>query len=422
VVQDIGERLREPSPDWFPLEKLRQAKGHSPQRGHQADLASGLAGIALLHTYMHQAWRRAGDAESALDLLNEALEIAGQQRMLPDLFGGYAGVAWAATHIHDRLAPAEEDPVSSVDDLLVEILSQKPWRGSYDLVMGLVGIGVHALERHPRPAASTCLELVISHLEAAAEHRPGGLTWLTPPAQLTAEERLQAPNGYYNLGVAHGVPGVIGLLGAAYAAGVAKGRALSLVEGAVSWLLMQKPLQRYEDVLPYWITSENKQGKKARLGWCYGAPGIAASLLYAARCVGRENWEQEATRLALAAAKVPLQKSRIVDAGLCHGSAGLAHLLNRMYQATGEERLAAAARFWFEHTLSLRRHGEGITGFLTCLPAVNADDPYVPDSSLLMGAAGIGLALLASITNVEPEWDRILLVASPPESNPGMRG
>jgi class I lanthipeptide synthase len=33
---------------------------------------------------------------------------------------------------------------------------------------------------------------------------------------------------------------------------------------------------------------------------------------------------------------------------------------------------------------------------------------------LLTGAAGVGLALLAAATPVEPSWDRMLLVALPP--------
>jgi hypothetical protein len=34
------------------------------------------------------------------------------------------------------------------------------------------------------------------------------------------------------------------------------------------------------------------------------------------------------------------------------------------------------------------------------------------DGGFLMGAAGIGLALLAAATSVEPEWDRLLLLSS----------
>jgi hypothetical protein len=35
------------------------------------------------------------------------------------------------------------------------------------------------------------------------------------------------------------------------------------------------------------------------------------------------------------------------------------------------------------------------------------------ETGFLTGAAGIGLALLAALTPVEPEWDRVLLLSFP---------
>ena len=49
---------------------------------------------------------------------------------------------------------------------------------------------------------------------------PDGITWRTDPAWLPDETRQKFPRGYYNTGLAHGVPGVIALLGLACAAGV----------------------------------------------------------------------------------------------------------------------------------------------------------------------------------------------------------
>jgi hypothetical protein len=97
-----------------------------------------------------------------------------------------------------------------------------------------------------------------------------------------------------------------------------------------------------------------------------------------------------------------------VDAGLCHGSAGLAHLFNRMYQMTAEPTLADAARFWIERTLEL------------CSAAAPGRDTALSDSAgsawkgpgLLEGAAGIALALEAACTTTEPIWDQMLLVST----------
>jgi hypothetical protein len=103
-----------------------------------------------------------------------------------------------------------------------------------------------------------------------------------------------------------------------------------------------------------------------------------------------------------------------VDAGLCHGAAGLGHLFNRLFQATGEPVLAEAARFWLEQALALRRPGRGFGGYEARIRGGDGAPTWVAEPGLLTGAAGIALALLAATAPVEPAWDRFLLVAVPP--------
>src|SRR4029450_12216233 len=96
----------------------------------------------------------------------------------------------------------------------------------------------------------------------------------------------------------------------------------------------------------------------ARSAWCYGDPGIAAALLLAARGVGDAGWEQTAVALACRAAERPASDTGVVNANFCHGAAGLAHLYNRMYQATGEPTLGRAALYWLARPRRVyrRRH------------------------------------------------------------------
>jgi lantibiotic biosynthesis protein len=72
--------------------------------------------------------------------------------------------------------------------------------------------------------------------------------------------------------------------------------------------------------------------------------------------------------------------------------------------------------------LRLRRPGELYAGFPSWgpLPGWNRDDPsstrmgWVPDPGFLTGIAGIGLALLAATTPIDPLWDRLLAVSARP--------
>jgi hypothetical protein len=219
------------------------------------------------------------------------------------------------------------------------------------------------------------------------------------------ETRAEYPRGYYNAGLAHGIPGVIGLLGRVCDAGVARDKARSLLDGAVRWLLDQDGPESF----PYWV-APGAAGDTARLAWCYGDPGVAAALLGAARHVDEPAWESAALAIARRAAELPYEESGVKDAGLCHGSAGLAHLFNRMFHATGEPWLAEAARFWFEQTLAMRRPGHGIGGYEAWEPG----GARTADRGLLTGATGIALALVAATTDIEPLWDHMLLVSIPP--------
>jgi hypothetical protein len=181
----------------------------------------------------------------------------------------------------------------------------------------------------------------------------------------------------------------------------------------VRWLLAQQEPGGF----PALVATEAAE-KPARLAWCYGDPGVAA-LLGAARCAAEPAWECEALAIARRAAQRPPEQSGVVDAGLYHGAAGLGHLFNRLFQATGEPWLAEAARSWFARTLAMRWPGRGIGGYAARQLGSDGVPTWVADPGLLTGAAGIALALLAALTAVEPAWDRMLLVAIPTALHPG---
>jgi hypothetical protein len=291
-------------------------------------------------------------------------------------------------------------------------LRQSPWKRDYDLISGLVGYGVYALERLPRPGAKECLDLVLARLSESAERRGAGITWFTPSEQLSPEALGMCPDGYYNLGVSHGVPGIVALLGEVQAAGFGGGEVHELLDGAMAWLLDQKLPPESLSIFPYHV-AVGVEPRSSRLAWCYGDLGIAAALLGTARRRSEPRWEREALDLGRHAAAWPLDQAGIKDAGLCHGAAGVAHLFNRLYQASGDPLLAGAARDWFERALAMRRSGEGIAGFLSWDAGERDEMGWQSDPGFLLGAAGIALALLAATTPVEPAWDRVLLASVP---------
>jgi lantibiotic modifying enzyme len=216
----------------------------------------------------------------------------------------------------------------------------------------------------------------------------------------------------YNLGVAHGCPGIISFLGQVCAAGISEHESRELLEGSVRWLLARR-VSEDSDEFPASIVIRQDDLPSKPVSWCYGNPGIAAALLVAARAVGEESWEHEARDMALKCAGKRDPESRVLEACLCHGSAGNGHLFNRLYQATGEPRLRDAAVFWFAHALELRRPGTGLAGFVS-KEYLEGKLFWQGQPGFLNGISGIGLALLAATTDVTPSWDRLLLADLPP--------
>jgi hypothetical protein len=426
AVEAIVEAFaRAPSPE---------APGEGAWAGERlASLSAGAPGPALLFGYL----ARGGSAQAgryeelAAAYLEAAVSTMAAVPMRVGLFSGFTGVAWAAEHL-DRLLghrghpdhlghPGHEaergepspDEHDEVDDALLEKLAHAPWRGHFDLVTGLAGIGVYALERLPRRAAARCLEAVVEQLGEVAVSTREGITWPTRPELLPDHHRRQEPLGYCNLGVAHGVPGVVSLLADACRVEACAGRARHLLAGAVRWLLAQARPDQPGSWFGKW-TSPRTGYLPARLAWCYGDPGVAATLLYAARGAGEAGWESAAVEIARHAARAEPELSGVADAALCHGAVGLAHLFNRVHQATGDETFADAARLWYGRGLDMRQPGEGIGGFCSWGAAQSPEARWPGDPGLLTGAAGIGLGLYAAISPLEPGWDRLLRLAIPP--------
>jgi lantibiotic biosynthesis protein len=394
-----------------------QARRLRPDWPHRhASVMIGASGMALLYAYLARVMPESGANLTAASLLEEAFDLVASEPMDASLFHGFTGVGWTVAHLrHQLFDPADDDPAEAVDEALLELLNRPTWEGSFDLTRGLTGMGLYALERLPHPAAAAILTRVVDHLDAIAEQSSQGITWFTPPGILPGSHKPMFPKGYYDLGVAHGVPGVVAFLGSACAKGSGDAKARRLLDGAVAWLLAHRQPEGRSTAFHGFVGPDGTAAP-ARSAWCYGDPGLSAVLLGAARAVGDPTWEQEAVAVARLAARRPLKETEAENPGFCHGTAGLGHIFNRLYQATGDPVLGQAAREWFERTLAMRRPGRGIGGYPAWWAGQPGEVTTDEDPSLLTGAAGIALCLLAATSSVAPTWDRFFLTAIPPRA------
>ncbi|MEK7314970.1 MAG: lanthionine synthetase C family protein [Candidatus Eisenbacteria bacterium] len=380
-------------------------------------LAGGNAGMAIFYDELfcrlaqpEFKLRRDQHLDAAIDGLAESDAVR------PNLYGGFTGVGWAvsllsAAGMGQEGGFSEDDAHEELEDALLKALESIPTPAEYDLINGPVGWGLYALGRWPHPRAVRALELIVDFLESRAEYAAGGVRWLTAPEFLPQWQRENAPNGYYNLGISHGVPGICVLLAQTIVRGIRPGVSARLLEGAVTWILAQRIEVASGLSFPSSIIT-GRPSSPSRLAWCYGDLSVASAILVASQVSGNKSWCDKAISIAGCAAALPLEGSGAVDAGLCHGTSGIAHLFNRFYQATGDAPFRVAARNWFRATLKMRQHGIGPGGYaawrMEPRPGWNASP------GLLEGSAGIALALMAATGTREPVWDRFLMVSPVP--------
>jgi lantibiotic biosynthesis protein len=386
--------------------------------------SEGVPAVALLFAYLALERGRDEWLEATSIWLDRAVDVtSGLDEPRPWLLSGISGCAWTISHILPRLgdphALLDDDPNQDVDEMLVEILSAL--RGSIDpeLVVGLAGLGTYYLERLPRASAISGLGLVLDQLAAQADRLPNGFAWRKGLPSLSREERKAYPDGLYNLGIPHGVPGVIAFLARVCASEASSGRARELLEGAVSWLLDQRT-PCGASLFPCHVDPRRGPVEhESRLAWCYGDLGIATVVLQAARAMNRPDWELEALSIAMHAARRPVSSAGVEDGMICHGAAGIAHLFNRLHQASGSAPLRRAALEWYRATLDyddptcatgyrcrLREEDDGPTDIA---PVIEAESYGVA-----VGVVGVALALLAGLGRVAPDWDRVLATAVDP--------
>ncbi|HKE13646.1 MAG TPA: lanthionine synthetase C family protein [Kofleriaceae bacterium] len=403
-----------------------------------AGLASGAAGIAVFLAYYAAAFGDEAAADRASELLDRAADRVADTPMTSSLYAGFTGIAWAVQHLTGAVGDGgddgdgdgdgggdgggddgdgEHDPGAEIDELIGQLLARDEWLGPYDLMSGLVGLAVHALERMPRPGARSRLQRIAWHLDRLARPVAPGVAWHTAPELLPVWQREASPAGHIDLGVAHGNPGVLAVLAKIAAQGVAPDRTAALFEAGVASLLSRWIAGHPGGCFASWIAGTGGDATPSRLAWCYGDLGLAAALLVGARAVGCARTERAALELARLAAARADDAAGVVDAGLCHGALGNAHVFNRMYQATGDHRLLEAARSWARCGLGFRRPGEGAAGFSARRSLADGSLCWEADPGLLSGAAGIGLALMAACTDLTPAWDCLFLVDAAPRAH-----
>ena len=184
-------------------------------------------------------------------------------------------------------------------------------------------------------------------------------------------------------------------------------KCIDLLKGCIKFILSQK----FEDkgklsIFPSVSLSES--AASSRLAWCYGDLGIGYAIYYAGKTLFNDDWIRKGIDIIKnTIGRKTKETTFIYDAGICHGSSGVAMIYYKMFIETKEPEFLEASKFWIDQTLKLAIHKDGIAGFKTYYAN---SQTFTNDYSLLTGVSGIGLMLLSYLMEDEMDWCDIFLL------------
>lgn len=293
--------------------------------GVETDPCSVYHGAAGIVAVLSSIAQRRGD-----ERLREAMRaacawierrMAFEPRVLPGLYFGRSGTAWA---LYDAARALDDNALAARAAALAKRVPVN-WPNP-DVTHGAAGAGLtqlHFWQATGDPEFGQRVQRCADGLVAAAERGPDGMVW---PMPASFQSRF-AGGTYY--GFAHGVAGVAWFL---LAAGLATGRddclALAQAAGETLCVLAERDGDR--------ATWGEGPGSPLTglVHWCHGSSGVGTFLIRLWQATGEDRYRELSEMAAVAVRRARWQAS----AAVCHGLAGNAEFLLDMAAALGEPR------------------------------------------------------------------------------------
>ncbi|WP_078879182.1 lanthionine synthetase C family protein [Streptomyces sp. NRRL B-24720] len=429
VADTLADRLQDPHRVPFQRGTDEANPAHIRWRD-VGTLGRGHAGISLLFSSRAQA-SPAHLATAHRHLQQAAKQMNDLPHPLVGLFGHVAGLGFAMTAARaatggytKALNELDRHITNSARALCAAVKTPGPRDlDQFDVISGLTGIGRYLLLRG-EPTADTLTHILDTlayvAVQGPAPGRPASATQLpgfwaagapSGPADNTSD---LARNGHLNLGLSHGIAGPLALLSLAKEQGYGCERQSEAVERLADLLTTWLQHDEYGPFWPDYLTrheflSGTAGPSRRSVRWCYGSPGVSRALQLAGRSHGRRDWLSVADDTVAALLAAPRSNWVLPDMGLCHGWAGVLHLLGYFADGPNHVEVRTAMDEIAERVIDAF-DVDATFGYRVAFtdPLKGGDYP-----GLLEGAAGIALSLdsYASGATHSFPWDAALMTA-----------
>lgn len=286
------------------------------------------------------------------------------------------------------------------ENYLLQKMEQEIAINNYDFMHGALGIGLYFLKKEKK---EKYIKKLIDFLYNTAEKNQDKTLF-----KWKSIVRNEKNEKEYNIALSHGMSSILVFLSYVIDYKMKDERIFEMIKGTANYILKQQiDYKIYGSYFPS-LSSENKSPlRKSRLAWCYGDLGIAVSLWQTGKRINCEEYKQKSIEILLhSTTRLSLKDNFVFDAGICHGSAGIAMIYNRMYKETKIKEFLNAFNYWIEKTLEFSTFDTGIAGY-----KYYVSNTWKNDYSLLTGVSGIGLVLLSCLEKKESNWNEMLLIS-----------
>ncbi|TWF78954.1 lanthionine synthetase-like protein [Pseudonocardia hierapolitana] len=415
VAVEVADRLRSPEPVAASARRARRPAGHPVWDA--SSLLLGHPGVALLHATMSVAdpsWAAATHAHMAAASGGAGADLVPAAVLHGSVHGGYPkllrtlaeAVAVACTHQVEAQARrvAHDGPGLAVAD--------------YDVVSGLAGKG-RLLLALGDDRSSEALHTALGHLVACTRpvtaHDAAVPGWWCRPGDC-----VEFPQGYLDVGLAHGIAGPLALMALAHDRGHRVEGMPDAMRTIVDWLLRRAVRDEHGPMWPSRIGFAQEIGDEpvvpdaVKAAWCYGTAGVARALHLAGIALGDRMLCATAVQALRGAALRPWSEADLVGPTICHGAAGLLQVVLRVSERDPDPVLLNAAGLLAQRVLyDLDRTAP--FGFRHAHRTRAGRVVGVDEPGLLQGAAGVALVLATFAHHpgtVGPDvWDAPLMLS-----------
>jgi len=321
---------------------------------------------------------------------------------LPSFVSGLSGNIWLIKYFTDKevLDDLLVDIKKEINDFFTNTNFKYAEQANYDFLHGSLGLIYTANYCRNNIYENTINALVTPFLNGMHKNEKGYFffDWMSSITNSAKPEQI-------NFSLAHGLPSAAVIL-----SGLQTSDTLEASNNILRFIKSHKSNSNTLSLYPSIVNETETVNYNSRLAWCYGDLGIASAFWQIGKKNNNMEWKQEAINIMLHTAKRKnTNENMIMDAGICHGAAGVAHIFNRFYKETGIKEFDDARWYWLDQTLLMAKPNSGLAGY----QAWDHKKGWQNEYGLLEGIAGIGLVLMGFLTDdvQELDWDTCLLLS-----------